>query len=329
MKKLSLLLFATTLFIGACSNEFELTEDWKDITVVYGLLNQGDSVQYIRIEKAFLDPKTSAITIAQIADSLYYNNISVELRAYRPNGTGGSVYPLQRVNAVDEGFSRATGIFATSPNYLYKLAEPIDPTYTYQLVITKNDGTQITAETKICEDFELTSPNVSYLRFKPGAETVFRWNTSPNSVFFNTKLLINYKEASSADPTTFEDKTLEWEIENAAKPNSNGLVRVATYGEAFFQYLATNLEPGYIRQFKSIDLKIGGGAIDLLNYLEVGQANAGITGADIVPTYTNISGTDNYGLFSSRYFKTFEGFTLDAPSLDTLTSGYTTRNLGF
>ena len=70
MKKF-IALFITITFLTGCSNDFDLTENWQDITVAYGLLDQSQPVQYIRVEKAFLDPSTSALTIAQISDSLY------------------------------------------------------------------------------------------------------------------------------------------------------------------------------------------------------------------------------------------------------------------
>lgn len=330
MKKLILFL-AATFALTACSNDFDLTEDWKDITVVYGLLDQSQDVQYIRIEKAFLDPKTSAITIAQIADSLYYDNIEVQLQAFLPNGTGGNAYTLQRVNAEDEGFTRADGIFATSPNYLYKFTQPLDQNLTYRLVITKNDGEEVKAETRICEDFDITSPfdTTTALRFKSGAETIFRWNAKSNTKFFNTKLLIHIKEAPSANPTNFTTRTLVWKINDILKPNETGLVRSAVYGEKFYEFLASELEPGYSREIVGIQVQVGAGAVDLLNYLEIGQVNSGITGADVIPTYTNILGENNYGVFSSRYYKTFGTYQVDGLTLDSLSTGYRTINLGF
>lgn len=329
MKKL-LLFFATILILNACSNEFDLTEDWKDITVVYGLLDQSQSVQYIRVEKAFLDPKTSAITIAQVADSLYYDNIKVELQAFQPNGSGGTVHQLQRVNAVDEGFTRAEGTFATAPNYLYKLTAPLDEELTYRLVVTKNDGSEITAETEICEDFELTRPiDISTtLQFKSGSGTSLRWNGKSNAKFFNLKLLIHIKEAPANNPTNFQTKTLVWEIPDYVTPNENGLAQSVIQGENFYEFIASKLETGYVRELEGISIKVGAGAEDLLKYLEIGQVNAGITGADVIPIYTNLSG-DSYGVFSSRYYKTFGSYGVNAVTEDSLSNGYRTNDLGF
>ncbi|MFK7946802.1 MAG: hypothetical protein AB8G11_04380 [Saprospiraceae bacterium] len=334
MNKILLFTF-TILLITSCSNDFDLTEDWKDITVAYGLLDQSQAVQYIRVEKAFLDPTTSAITIAQIADSLYYDNIRVELRAFRPNNPGGSIFPLQRVNAEDEGFTREDGIFATSPNYLYKLEEPIDEDFTYRLVITKGDGSTIEAETKICEDFEITSPFslTSPLDFdaeEGGQSSIFRWNSKTNSKFYNVKMLIEIRETDITDPNSTTNRKLVWNIVDNVKPNTTGLVRIEPSGIEFFNFLANELEPGFTRQLVGVELVIGAGGEALLEYIETGQVNAGITGADLIPTYTNLDGGDAYGIFSSRFYKTFgqyQSFTTE--TLDSLSDGYRTNDLGF
>ena len=49
-----LLGFALILFSG-CDNEVDINADWKETIVVYGLLNPNDSIQYIKVNKAFLN----------------------------------------------------------------------------------------------------------------------------------------------------------------------------------------------------------------------------------------------------------------------------------
>ena len=41
-------------FMNSCETDFDTTTDWEDITVVYGIIDQNDSMQYIKINKAFL-----------------------------------------------------------------------------------------------------------------------------------------------------------------------------------------------------------------------------------------------------------------------------------
>jgi hypothetical protein len=146
--------------------------------------------------------------------------------------------------------------------------------------------------------------------------------------FFNANLLIEIKESENGNPNDFTIKTLNWRINEMLKPNQNGLVRASIMGENFYTFLASELEPGYSRELLGIKLQVGAGAQDLLNYLEIGQVNSGITGADVIPTYTNISG-DSHGIFSSRFYKTFGTYQIDAPTLDSLKGSYKTVNLGF
>lgn len=55
MNYLRLTIFLTAfLFFASCETDFDINADWKDITVVYGALNQNDSIHYIRIQKLFL-----------------------------------------------------------------------------------------------------------------------------------------------------------------------------------------------------------------------------------------------------------------------------------
>ena len=51
--------FLLILFSGilvSCKQKFNVNADWQDITIVYGILNQGDTLHYIKVTKAFLGP---------------------------------------------------------------------------------------------------------------------------------------------------------------------------------------------------------------------------------------------------------------------------------
>jgi len=108
----------------SCSNEVEVIGVWKDIPVVYGVINSQDSAHYIRIERAYLPPNQSALEVAKIPDSLYFDPNDVEVELYYISNTRGDTLiwprPLVRVNLVDEGIVRDTGIFQHNPSYAYK-----------------------------------------------------------------------------------------------------------------------------------------------------------------------------------------------------------------
>src|SRR5690606_16691935 len=103
-----LLLLSLGLSLVSCSDDLELITDWKEIPVVWGFLEIGDTAQYIRVEKAFLDGQTSALVIAKNPDSLYFKDIDVRL----VNESSGQTYTLQKVDGNLEGYPREPGIFA-------------------------------------------------------------------------------------------------------------------------------------------------------------------------------------------------------------------------
>ena len=79
-----LLLFISVFFVS-CKTDFDITSEWKDITVVYGLLDQSDSVHLIKINKAFLGDG-NALQYATIEDSSSYGN-NLEVKLVEKNGT--------------------------------------------------------------------------------------------------------------------------------------------------------------------------------------------------------------------------------------------------
>ena len=163
MKKLLLLLPVLALILSQCSNDFDVTADWKEIPVVYAFLNPKDSAHYIRVEKAFLDPETSAYTIADIADSLYYPADAIAV--FIEKTSSGQRFQLTRVDGNLEGYVRDTGIFAHAPNWLYKLKPAagnpvILPGEKYRLVIQRADGKpDVTASTTVPDNFIIGTPN--------------------------------------------------------------------------------------------------------------------------------------------------------------------------
>ncbi len=59
-----IVLLTTTLLISACSTDVDNFADYKDITIVYGMLEAGADTTFIKITKAFLGPG-NALLIAR------------------------------------------------------------------------------------------------------------------------------------------------------------------------------------------------------------------------------------------------------------------------
>ena len=317
----------------SCSNEFELTENWKDITIIYGLLDASDSVQYIRVEKAFLDKTTSALVLAQEADSLFYNDVSVSLQAIPPPGVGGGgFFTLERVDANLEGFQKEDGIFASSPNYVYKFDKDLKPDFQYKITVEKADGNdEVNAFADIIGDFEITFPPSGYdeLNFASNRDLSLRWRKDDDASFYDGVMRINYTEALTNDPNNVETKSLDWTLfRNLAKGSNSGLMIEVIEGASFYKFLQSNLEEGnFIREFISTDIYVYAGGVELDNYINAGKASSGITSAETLPIYSNVN--NGLGIFSTRYTQSASNILAKQTMLDTLSAGPYTGNLGF
>ena len=64
--------------IYSCSTDVELNADYKDITVIYALLDKNSEYQYIKVNKAFLG-EASVAEMASVSDSFTYKTADVSV----------------------------------------------------------------------------------------------------------------------------------------------------------------------------------------------------------------------------------------------------------
>lgn len=341
MKKL-LILAIMGLFVAACSNDFEVTAPWKEIPVVYAILSPQDTAHYIRIEKAFIDPDRSALEIAQIADSLYYPENAITVFLERVDNH--ERLQLHRVDGNLEGYPRESGVFATQPNWLYKVkpspALALVPGKSYKLVIQRADGKpDITAETVLPTNFNLTKPNfsasvpvIAFTSTTPG--TPIQWTTDANAYFFNLSIVVRYAERN-LNGTLASTHELLWEVaSNLERGESAGsnLFNVSTEipKASFFNFLAKHMQkpaPGLYREFLKFDIIVDGGGKEIKDYIDTYKANSNITGAETFPNYTNIS--EGYGIFTAKSRNVFPNLKVDTRTVDSMNVSTIADTLGF
>ena len=87
MRKIAIL-FISTIFLWSCETEFEVNAPWKDVSIIYGLLEANKDTQYVKIYRGFLGEQ-DALIMASNPDSIYYNSEDVEvlINEYTPLGT--------------------------------------------------------------------------------------------------------------------------------------------------------------------------------------------------------------------------------------------------
>jgi len=335
---LPLLVFAILFLGNSCSNDFDLNAPYKDVPVIYGLLSKQDTAQYFRIEKAFIDESTSALELAQRPDSLYYENAVVRLEEYTSNDVLVKSFNLTRVDGNLEGYPREAGVFATAPNYLYKLKLPANETLvdgaTYKIILERGDGLPtITAETVLISDMSILQPGEgSPFNWASGTRTqqvIWRFDEE-EAFFFDIRMRIRYQESLPNEPTNFVDKTLMWTIDqNIENEDMTTEIRTTFVSGEFFNFLGQNLDASLPvnRRLRGLDIIVDAGGEDLFEYINVGRVNTGITSSQIIPTYTNV--TDGFGVFSSKSSVESIDHILNGAALDSLRNGQQTADLNF
>ncbi len=344
-------LIATVLLVGIlsnqCKNDLDVIADWKDIPVVYGFLFPADSAYYIRVEKAFLDPETDARIIAQNPDSLYYNDAAIEV--WLLDVASGDSIRLNRVDGALEGYPRTSGIFANSPNYLYKAKAsnfPLSKKKEYALSIKNTGGgRKAYASTVIPDDFSLSRPSPGNFPpraiFYPDGKTTFKWDSDVKGVYFRVDMRIRYRVEDIFGVVKAHDSFM-WNLTPNVKNDGN--VSFGRYdteteipGYFFYDALNENLTPvnatlgaNDFLYLEPSDIIITGGGAEIAEYLQTALANEGLTGAEVLTTYSNV--TNGYGILSAKNQLIETGFILNDPGsivLDSIKTNYRTKHLKF
>ena len=328
-----LFVFATLLGINACSNDIDLTESWKDVTIVNGLLNQQDTVHYLSVQKGFLDPTRNVFEVAKIADSLYYpdDKIKVQLFDAIRNTTVGT---FKRVSVADLGITPASGIFANNPKYVYKLSGlTLDSSRSYHVIVDKS--ALKLSESKTVNPVSLISmrsgvPSSAVFDFYQNTPTDFSFltsiKTSNTAAIASVSLNINYKENGQL-------KTLRWPIntnlDSTSTPRVNttsqfNIVIDKPYFFTFLEQKLGNAAPNS-RCIQSLELVVDLGGNEISKYIKKENTDLGLSSGFVSkPYYTNL--TNGRGVVSSKYTYKVK-LPLSGKSYSVFTDKY--PNLGF
>lgn len=341
------------LFASGCSNDIDVVGDWKEIPIVYSLIDiENDSVTYFRIEKAFLPPDESPLVVAKNPDSLYYKPEDIDVLIFENDVLKDT---LERVDLNLLGIPKDTGIFASDVNYAYRTYHNFGLGATYRLEIrNKVTGNLFKAETVAINgdlEFAITNPTLSkpidfssYNTFSQSYEfkTVsVNWREPSNGGIYDMRVLFNYAEfevdqSENEVAGTRSCKTLEWKHTSSYltidDPTPDGIVRRDLEGEKFYEYLAQNLTPlvgtNKRRCAVSIDIVVDAAGADFAEYIKAQKANEDLVGGLYpIDPYTNVQG--GYGIFSTRVRRQRVGYSIDSDVAEYISTQPLTQDLGF
>ncbi len=309
-KTLFLLSFGVLMgFMAACSTRVDLYADYKDVPVIYGLIDITQDTNYVKIIRAFSgsnDNPIDASQVALIADSSNYpGKLDARIVEYK-NVYGNTFQPTGQEIVLDTMtiHDKESGSFYfPNQKVYYTTATFNDNTdvYKYQLVVLKGNDT-VTSDTKLVggENFRILTQTVTFT--PDGYDKTGKINFTPadNAAVYELKLVFNYKEKKGNGPVT--DKKVSWSygavgLNDLVYENNHYSM---TYSETtLFNYLTTAIGADTVnveRYIGSFNVYLSAGGTELYNYIQINAPSEGLS--QNIPDYTNING--GFGVFSSR-----------------------------
>ncbi|MDY0103292.1 MAG: hypothetical protein RBS07_10150 [Lentimicrobium sp.] len=306
---LLLLLISVSLFtFQSCETDFDVTAPYKDITVVYGMLSQNDTVHYLKINKAFIG-EGNALEYAQNADSSFYgDNLEVILKEIS-NGNVLRTLSFDTTTVYD----KEPGIFYAPNQVLYKSTFIIQGNAAdleYDLEIrNKITGELITANTPLVSEFSVESPRpLRQINFTIESPQRIKWSSAKNGKRYTVSLRFWFDEVMAASNDTIQ-RYIDWNFSSVKSNSIQGgeSLEILYVPTAFFSICKSLIpykETSQIsedaisaRLANHVEFLFAVAGDELNTYMEVNEPSSGIVQEK--PDYTNID--NGIGIFSCRY----------------------------
>ena len=310
----------------SCRKTIDVNAGWQDITIVYGILNQSDSMHYIKITKAFLGPGDE-LEYARIPDS---NNYAIPLQVKLEEYSGTSL--LRSVSLRDTMITnKDSGMFYFPVQKLYFTKENLNAADHYQLSILNTQTNKvIAAQTDLVGEFAMQKPDYFYgVNLVPGKSCMVQWQSAAGGKRYQLTMRIQYSEyryGDSAKTIHYLNWTPFTEVKSITdKGNQTMIYNIP--GEEFYRFLSLNLaaDPDITRSLGlcKFTFLVGSEALD--TYLSVTVVSNTIIVSK--PPFSNID--NGIGLFASRHTVSFDSLWFSDITKDSLKTNRYTKDLGF
>ena len=310
-------LLASLVVVNACSSDVELYADYKDVPIIYAMLDSRADTNYVKITRAFCgtnDNLIDANEVALIYDSSNYlgklDTRIIELRSTY----GGSYESTGREIILDTMtlHNKEEGVFYAPDQMVYYTTEPLNSgtngqKYKYRLIVVKPNGDTVTAATKMIGNEELAiTTNKVVFQMSPtnNVEKAF-FKIESETGLFEIGMQFNYLEQRNGQEMKREHISRSFGSSDVI--HLGGDYYCVEYSlNWLFNTLAIAIggdtivdlnHPNVVRYVDDFVISVSAAGEDLYNYYAANQAQqSNLVG--FVSVYSNIDG--GYGLFSSR-----------------------------
>jgi hypothetical protein len=331
MKQALLSLFAAVVLLTSCSEDIDLTADYRETMVIYGLLDPNASTQYVRISKAFLG-EGNTLLMAQQSDSINYADV-LEVRLERLlNNVVVNTYPMTRIDTIP----KESGAFAAPYQVIYATTQRILTDGSFYRIVVRNTqtGTEASSTTRIVGGMQVfnPSPTVPVVDFAAFGETRPRIKGGDNGRYFGLVMRFHYLEIDSLGSVT--QHFADWTFPDQLTSQTGEMVEFVYQRQDFYRIIGAQIpvRSGVTRKLDTLtagrgplEFRFYSATEDVYTYQQlVNPSNTGVV--QDRPSFTTVE--NGLGLFSSRILQQ-EYRNLTSNSKAAFDTSAYTRNLNF
>lgn len=226
-----------TLFNG-CKTDVDVIAPYREMAVVYGLLDVSQPIQYVKINKVFLG-KGDAYAMAQVPDSSNFNPDDMNIVMEKYSGSNFiESFPLFDTIIPDAN----PGDFSKEKNIIYATRQPLQSDLTYKLKIeNKKTGYKAEATTNIIKKIAIDAGGGTFSFVGPDNKysigTNIKWTSQLNGKIYEVIFRFFYKEFKNGNDTVI--KSIDWAFTPQYSASSLGGedMKKTIKGEEFFVFL--------------------------------------------------------------------------------------------
>ncbi|MFK8045531.1 MAG: DUF4249 family protein [Crocinitomicaceae bacterium] len=314
-----------SVFFTSCDDTININADYSVTPVIFGILDHGDSIHYIKITKTFLGDGDNN-EFAKIPDSSYFRQVDAKIIELKDEVETGRQWILKDSTVL----TKEDGVFYNPSQKVFVFYEKeLKEDHQYKLEAILNEGEYtVDATTSLIDGFKydnffLSTESLTFAASN-GNNLSFpiRYKEGRNATSYQTKIVINYSETYINNTT--EIKSIVWSAaanngfgDGEINPDNPTNRSITFRGQDFYNFVSAQLnvdENVTNRKLIDVDIITEIGHEDLMKYIEVSQPSSGL--AQTTPLFTNVNG--GLGLFSSRHIASRLGMGLTSGSIEVL-----------
>jgi hypothetical protein len=334
MRYLRIILIALVFLpvLYSCNKKLNVNADWRDITVVYGLLSQNEDTTYIKITKAFLG-EGNAMQFAKIPDSSTYpDKLDVKLQAWSGNNLVNQPYSFDTITIHTKEAGDSIFYYPSQLVYYCKTGH-LNESYTYKLKIThKKTRIVDSASTTLVHSFNIDTPDPYFkqVEYIPGHNFEVKFDPAFGGKRYQLVIRFHYSETNSNGTV---QKSYDWLVFNnyqVANPYETVTAPIlkSFSSDLFYTVMKGNIkiDPNVISRTPNwVDYIFSVASEDLNTYMEVSEPSLSIIQER--PSFSNIY--NGIGLFSSRFVNEIDTIHLGNTTLDQIKNDTALIHRGF